>query len=71
MQYGSIRMEGFLTRNYTAEFPVYKTTPRMGKEGTFTLKEDIRSGFDNLPKSYLDLFTGQNRGTLVVNIRPD
>lgn len=70
--YGSIRMEGFLTRNYTAEFPeAIKQLREWEKEGMLTLKEDIRDGFDNLPKSYLDLFTGQNRGTLVVNIRPD
>ena len=70
--YGSIRMEGFLTRNYTAEFPeAIKQLRKWEKEGMLTLKEDIRNGFDNLPKSYLDLFSGQNRGTLVVNIRPD
>ncbi len=70
--YGSIRMEGFLTRNYTTEFPeAIKQLREWEKEGSLRLKEDIRTGFDNLPKSYLDLFTGQNKGTLVVNIRPD
>ena len=70
--YGSIRMEGFLTRNYTAEFPeaIYQLR-EWEKNGLLKLKEDIRNGFDVLPESYLDLFTGKNRGTLVVSIRTD
>jgi NADPH-dependent curcumin reductase CurA len=29
-------------------------------------REDVRSGFDSLPDTFSDLFTGNNDGTLMV-----
>ena len=67
--YGSVRMEGFLTRNYTEEFPLaIQQLRQWEKEKQLILKEDLREGFESLPQSYLDLFSGSNEGILVVSI---
>lgn len=67
--YGSIRMEGFLTRNYTSEFSeAIRQLRDWEKNDLLKLKEDIRTGFKSLPQSYLDLFSGSNKGTLIVSI---
>jgi NADPH-dependent curcumin reductase CurA len=36
------------------------------QEGVLHHREDVRSGFENLPETFGDLFVGRNDGTLLV-----
>ena len=70
--YGSIRMEGFLASNYTAQFP--QAMSRLAgwiREGRLHHREDIRVGMELLPLSLNALFDGSNEGTLIVQIADD
>jgi len=70
--YGSIRMEGFLASNYTAQFP--QAMSRLAEwisEGRLHHREDVRVGMELLPLSLNALFDGSNAGTLIVQIADD
>jgi len=67
--YGSVRMEGFLTRNYAEEFSqAIQQLQHWEEKKQLILKEDVRKGFESLPQNYLDLFSGSNEGILVVSV---
>lgn len=67
--YGRVRMQGFLGSDYPAERDAaLADIMRWVSEGKIAHREDIREGFENLPIAFCDLFTGANKGTLLVKI---
>jgi NADPH-dependent curcumin reductase CurA len=67
--YGSITMQGFLTRNYTDEFPkAIEYLKSKDVSGEIVFREDVRNGFENIPSIYKSLFSGSNAGALIAKI---
>lgn len=67
--YGSIRIQGFLLNDYGNEFDsALKDLRAWSEAGKLIHREDVRRGFDTLPETFAALFTGQNKGTLLVEI---
>lgn len=66
--YWSVRMQGFLLSDFPEEFEhAQQDLLQWGKEGKIKHYEDIRDGFANLPSTFMDLFSGANTGTLMLN----
>lgn len=66
MVYGSVRMQGFLMHDYIPEFDQCRAQLRQWIDGgLISHREDIRPGFENIPRTYAALFHGDNRGTLL------
>jgi NADPH-dependent curcumin reductase CurA len=71
MIYGSITMQGFLTRNYTDEFATaIEYLKNKDKSGEIIFREDVRNGFENIPSIYKSLFSGSNEGALIAQVHP-
>lgn len=69
MVYGSVTMRGFLARDFGQQFPqALADIRRWTDEGKLIHREDVREGFEQLPETYLSLFTGSNVGTLLAKI---
>lgn len=67
--YGGITIQGFLQGNYADEAAAAITQLRdWEKEGRLIHREDMRTGFAQLPEVFGDLFSGRNQGTLLVSI---
>lgn len=67
--YGGLRMQGFLCGHYADRFDeATAALKQWTEEGRICYREDLRSGFDNLPVAFRDLFDGSNNGTLIVKI---
>ena len=67
--HGAIRMQGFVAHDWVAEFPAALGEMKGWMDaGLLRHREDIRSGLENLPHIYPDLFRGGNTGTLVVRL---
>ena len=67
--YGHVRMEGFLARDYEAQFDqAIDELLKWDREGTLAHREDVRPGFKELPETFLTLFRGENTGTLIARI---
>lgn len=67
--YSSITMQGFLGRDYAAEFPqAIEQLKAWTESGELVQREDVRDGFDKVPETYVALFDGANRGTLMATI---
>lgn len=65
--YGSIRMEGFVVGDFVAEADSARSDLSAWIEaGELSVKIDLRSGIDQLPCALVDLFKGNNLGTLLV-----
>jgi NADPH-dependent curcumin reductase CurA len=65
--YGSVRMQGFLLGDYEDELPKARTDlEKWINEGRLKHREDVRTGFENIPKIYGEIFTGTNEGTLLI-----
>lgn len=65
--YGSVRMQGFLLGDYEAKIPAAREQLwEWVTSGRMTHREDLRSGFENLPETFKDLSRGANDGTLLV-----
>ena len=61
--WGSIRMQGFLSENYGERFGEGVANLRAWTEaGQLIHREDVRSGFENLPQVFSALFDGSNNG---------
>jgi len=65
----SARMEGFIVLNYASRFGegIAELAGWLG-EGQLAYAEDIQHGFDNVPKTFLRLFTGANLGKQICQI---
>jgi NADPH-dependent curcumin reductase CurA len=69
--YGSVRMQGYLMGDYLAEAPGAIADLRAWMDsGMLVYRDDVREGFGSLPESFLTLFDGRNRGTLLVMADP-
>ena len=67
--YGSIRMQGFLMGDYAADVPAALVElGAWAKAGLIKYREDVRSGFEQIPTIFGALFDGSNRGTLLASI---
>ncbi|WP_452224447.1 NADP-dependent oxidoreductase [Lacinutrix chionoecetis] len=65
----SALMQGFIVSNFEAEFSnAIKTLATWLAEGKLTYSETIVEGFDNIPKAFIDLFDGKNKGKMIVKI---
>jgi NADPH-dependent curcumin reductase CurA len=65
--YGSITMQGFLQSDYAVEADMAIAQLRTWvAEGRIIHREDVRTGFLNIPDSFASLFDGSNQGTLIV-----
>ncbi len=65
----SALMQGFIVGNYQEKFPEgMKQLATWLQEGKLTHQETIVQGFDNIPKAFLQLFEGKNKGKMIVEI---
>jgi len=65
--YGSVTMQGFLLGDYEDELPRARAEMSTWiSEGRLSHREDVRSGFENIPAVFSEIFTGGNQGTLLI-----
>jgi len=65
--YGSVILQGFLLGDYENELPRARTDIAMWiADGRLKHREDIRTGFENIPTVFGEIFTGGNEGTLLI-----
>lgn len=65
--YKSLRLEGFLLANYRPSFDsALDQIIAWESAGKLLLRQDVRSGLENLPRYFMDIFTGSTDGALVV-----
>jgi NADPH-dependent curcumin reductase CurA len=65
----SAMMRGFIVGDFATKFPeAIRQLAIWLKEGKLTYAETIVYGFDNIPKAFLDLFEGKNKGKMIVKI---
>ena len=65
----SALMQGFIVSNYEDKFQ--EAMQHLGKwlsEDKLNYSETIVEGFDNIPQAFLDLFSGKNKGKMVVKV---
>ncbi len=63
------RMEGFIVLDYAARFG--EATEQLAawvKEGKIRFAEDIRTGFENIPKTLIGLYHGKNFGKQLLKL---
>jgi NADPH-dependent curcumin reductase CurA len=64
-----VRMEGFLIMDYAARFGEARTALEGWlASGKLKAHEDIQEGFENIPKTFLRLFSGANLGKQLLKI---
>ena len=67
--YQRLVIQGFVLGDFIAHAQAARTElMRWVQEGKITRHEDVRSGFAALPGAFLELFSGTNRGALLVDI---
>ncbi len=65
----SALMKGFIVSDYTETFPrAIGQLTHWFLEGKLKNRETIAEGFDNIPKAFIGLFEGANKGKMVVKI---
>jgi len=65
----SVKLQGFIVSNYADRFEeAFAQLTKWVKDGTLKYTETIIDGFDNLPETFLGLFTGKNQGKMLVKI---
>lgn len=65
----SALMQGFIVTNYHDKFPeAIQALSTWLKEGKLTYNETVVNGFENTPQAFIDLFSGKNKGKMVVKI---
>ena len=65
----SVLMQGFTIGNYANRFPEgIKQLAEWLAAGKLTYSETIVDGFDNIPRAFMDLFEGKNKGKMVVKV---
>lgn len=65
--YWRVRMQGFVMADHAHDAPAALDQLRTWRdEGRLVYRTDLREGFGQLPKAFLDLFTGGNDGALLV-----
>ena len=67
--YKRIRLQGFLVGDFAAEYPAAWSVLRgWADAGRLAVRVDRRLGFMQLPSAFVDLFSGRNDGTLLVDL---
>ncbi len=67
--YQRVRIQGFVLGDFPNEIERARTDlARWIVERKIVHRVDLREGFENLPAAFLDLFRGENEGTLLVKI---
>ena len=67
--YQRVRIQGFVLGDFPNDIESARADlSRWVAEGRIIHREDLRDGFETLPAAFLDLFSGQNTGTLLVKI---
>lgn len=62
-------MQGFIVVDYLSEFPLAKRRIREWiLSGKIKYKEDVQEGFDNIPRTFMRLFTGKNFGKQILKL---
>lgn len=65
----SILMQGFTVRDFVKDFgPAQKQLAKWMEEDKIGYLETVVEGFDNIPKAFIDLFEGKNKGKMIVVI---
>jgi NADPH-dependent curcumin reductase CurA len=65
----SALMQGFIVSDYQDKFPdVLSQLSQWFSTGELKHTETIVEGFDQIPQAFIDLFTGKNKGKMVVKI---
>lgn len=65
-------MEGFLLAGYEREYPLaIERLTNWIRSGEIIYQEDMQEGFDNIPKTLLRIFTGENRGKQLISLKGD
>lgn len=65
----SALVKGFIVSDYAARAPEgMKQLGQWVKEGKLNFTETIVEGFDNIPKAFIGLFKGENKGKMIVKI---
>ncbi|WP_432412344.1 NADP-dependent oxidoreductase [Rasiella sp. SM2506] len=65
----SLKMQGFIARDYQDEFK--EIVPQLAtwlNDNKLTYEETIVEGFENIPRAFIDLFEGKNKGKMVVKV---
>ena len=64
-----ITMRGFLVMDHAARFAeARRDLSGWLRDGTLVAREDVQEGFENIPRTFLRLFTGQNTGKQVLKL---
>jgi NADPH-dependent curcumin reductase CurA len=67
--YGSIRLQGFLCSDFASDHAnAIEELRRWIDEGRMAHREDVRTGFADIPRTFMSLFDGSNHGTLLAEI---
>lgn len=65
----SSSMQGFIVGDFADKHPEgIKQLAEWLQEGKLKYTETIQEGFENIPKAFLDLFEGKNKGKMVVKL---
>ena len=65
----SALMQGFIVSNYEDKFiEAIQHLSGWLQEGKLNYSETVIEGFENIPQAFLDLFTGKNKGKMVVKV---
>ncbi|MFD1096149.1 NADP-dependent oxidoreductase [Salegentibacter chungangensis] len=65
----SALMQGFIIGNFTEKFPeAMQQLAGWLKAGKLNYEETIVEGFENIPQAFIDLFSGKNKGKMVVKV---
>ena len=67
--YGRLCIEGFLVGDFSEFFPgAWQVIQGWVEGGDIIAKLDLRHGFACLPEAFVDLFSGRNTGSLLVQV---
>lgn len=65
----SVLMQGFIVSDFADKFPeAVKQLATWLNEERLIYKETIVEGFDAIPQAFIDLFSGKNKGKMVVKV---
>lgn len=63
------RAEGFLVNQYLGRWPEgIRQMAQWLKEGTIVYREDIMPGFENMPKAFIRMLRGENKGKQLIQV---
>ncbi len=64
--YKSVRVEGFVIYDYKDWTPFFKDMSAWILDNKIITKETVVEGFENIPDAFIGLFSGKNKGKMVV-----